>query len=95
MHLIDAKCNNRIITSLFHFASTLATQNEIKNQNVIIITLFQNVLQHLFALNFAAMTTMQILGHTNVYLSIKYCKFGNFRESCTFAKASICEFSRK
>ena len=47
MHLIDAKCNNRIITSLFHFASTLATQNEIKkNQNVIIITLLQNVLQH-------------------------------------------------
>ena len=46
MHLIDAKCNNRIITSLFHFALTLATQNEIKkNQNVIIITL-QNVLQH-------------------------------------------------
>ena len=46
MHLIDAKCNNRIITSLFHFASTLATQNEIKkNQNVIIITLLQNVLQ--------------------------------------------------
>ena len=47
MHLIDAKCNNSIITSLFHFASTLATQNEIKkNQNVIIITLLQNVLQH-------------------------------------------------
>ena len=47
MHLIDAKCNNRIITSLFHFASTLATQNEIKkNQNVIIMTLLQNVLQH-------------------------------------------------
>ena len=46
MHLIDAKSNNRIITSLFHFASTLATQNEIKkNQNVIIITLLQNVLQ--------------------------------------------------
>ena len=46
MHLIDAKCNNRIITYLFHFASTLATQNEIKkNQNVITITLLQNVLQ--------------------------------------------------
>ena len=30
---------------LFHFASTLVTQNEIKNQNEIIITLFQNVLQ--------------------------------------------------
>ena len=40
MHLIDAKCNNRIITSLFHFASTLATQNVIKkskcNNNYII-----------------------------------------------------------
>ena len=46
MHLIDAKCNKCIITSLFHFASTLATQNVIKkNQNVIIITLLQNVLQ--------------------------------------------------
>ena len=46
MHLIDAKCNNRIITSLFHFASTLTTQNEVKkNQNVIIITLLQNELQ--------------------------------------------------
>ena len=44
MHLIDAKCNNRFITSLFHFASTLATQNEIKkNQNVIIITLLQSM----------------------------------------------------
>ena len=41
MHLIDAKCNNRIITSLFHFASTLATQNEIKKSkcnNYYIIT---------------------------------------------------------
>ena len=36
MHLIDAKCNNTIITSLFHFASTFATQNVIKkNQNEI------------------------------------------------------------
>ena len=40
MHLIDAKCNNRIITSLFHFASTLATQNVIKKSkcNYYIIT---------------------------------------------------------
>ena len=41
MHLIDAKCNNTIITSLFHFASTFATQNVIKNQyeiNYYIIT---------------------------------------------------------
>ena len=36
MHLIGAKCNNTIITSLFHFASTFATQNVIKkNQNEI------------------------------------------------------------
>ena len=35
MHLIDAKCNSTIITSLFHFASTFATQNVIKNQNEI------------------------------------------------------------
>ena len=41
MHLIDAKCNNRIITSLFHFASTLVTQNVIKKSkcnNYYIIT---------------------------------------------------------
>ena len=33
------------MTSLFHFASTLTTQNEIKIQNETIFALFQNVLQ--------------------------------------------------
>ena len=41
--MIDAKWNKK--SRLLHFASTSATQTEIKNQNVIIITLLQNVLQ--------------------------------------------------
>ena len=66
MHLIDAKCNNRIITSLFHFASTLATQNVIKKSkcnNYYIIT--------------KRAATMRTFSNLNYYFYSKMTKFSS------------------
>ena len=88
MHLIDAKCNNRIITSLFHFVSTLATQNEIKkNQNVIIITLLQNVLQQ--CLNISLQPQRIIKALKQLFLS-----HSDRRANVELYKSWVCLFYR-
>ena len=63
MHLIDAKCNNTIITSLFHFASTFATQNVIKYQNEINYHIITKRASHLNELRYGTFSNKsQILG---------------------------------